>query len=178
MNSSDFIARFLSDEAPQLNFEAKVRTPDRFTEAFRELMGHNDPEWTFTSFESDCDELILVKDIPFVSLCEHHLLPFIGRAHVGYIPQGRVAGLSKIARVVKKQCRGLWMQENLTLSIADFLEKELNPLAVGVVMEAEHSCMVIRGVRAQGSTTTTSAMRGVFRDNTNSARSEFLGLLK
>lgn len=178
LKSTDCIARFLQQEAPSLPFEAKVSTPDRFTSAFRELMGYNDPQWQFTTFESDCDEMILIKDISFVSLCEHHMLPFMGVAHVGYLPQGRLAGLSKIARCVRHWCRGMWTQEHLTMAIADDLEKELVPLAVGVILEAEHTCMTIRGVRAPGSKTTTSAMRGVFRDNTNIARSEFLGLLR
>jgi len=175
---SDFIAYFLEAEGPSdLDPEVETRTPIRYVEAFRELMGKNDPEWSFTTFESDIDEMILVKDLQFVTLCEHHLLPFAGKAHVAYIPQGRIAGLSKIARAVRHVCRGLWTQESLTQSIADFLEERLHPLAVGVIMEAEHSCMVIRGIKAAGSKTTTSAMRGVFRDNTNIARSESLGLL-
>lgn len=141
-------------------------------------MGVNDEQWDFTVFDSPCDEMIIVRDITFVSLCEHHLLPFIGRAHVGYIPQGRIAGLSKIARATRTLARGLWAQEHLTMELALFLERKLAPIGVAVVMEAEHTCMAIRGVRADGTKTTTSAMRGVFRDNANNARVEFLGLIK
>jgi GTP cyclohydrolase IA len=179
MNESErHMWAFLLREYTQASDEVLANTPKRYTEAFRELMGANDERWEFTTFESDCDEMVIVKDIAFVTLCEHHLLPFMGHAHVGYIPQGRIAGLSKIARTVKSKSRGLHTQEHLTLEIADFLEKQLVPLAVGVIMEAEHTCMGIRGVKTNGSTTTTSAMRGVFREPNNQARAEFLSLVR
>jgi GTP cyclohydrolase I len=161
-----------------MSAEAWVNTPRRYIEALQELMGMNEPEWSFTVFESNCDEMVIVKDIDFTSLCEHHMLPFIGHAHVAYIPDGQIAGLSKIARTVQQQSKGLWTQEHLTLAIATYLEERLRPLGIGVVLEATHTCMAIRGVKANGSSTTTSAMRGVFRDTSKGARAEFLGLIR
>lgn len=178
MTSEELMRQFLHREASQGDQEMMDRTSQRFTDAFREMMGINDGNWSFTVFESECDEMIIVKDMTFVSLCEHHLFPFTGTAHVSYIPQGKIAGLSKIARTVRGMSRGLWTQEHLTIAIADFLTDKLGPLGVGVVMEAEHTCMTIRGVKAPGSKTITSAMRGVYRDNNNNARAEFLGLLR
>jgi GTP cyclohydrolase I len=160
-----------------LPLEVQENTPFRFVQAFREMLGHYDEAWRFTTFESEADEMVLVKDISFVSLCEHHLLPFIGVGHVGYIPAGRIAGLSKIARAVRKRARGIWTQENLTMGIADLLENALQPRGVAVILEAEHTCMSIRGVKADAKTT-TSAMRGAFREEGNNARAEFLGLLR
>jgi GTP cyclohydrolase I len=176
--TANIIRDFLDREGQNVTDEVRQNTPKRFVQAFRELMGRNDDQWEFTVFESDCDEMILVKDITFVTLCEHHLLPFVGRAHVAYIPQGQIAGLSKLARTVRTCARGIWAQEDLTMEIANFLEKNLSPKGVAVVLEAEHTCMAIRGVKADGSKTTTSALRGVFRDNTNNARAEFLGLIR
>jgi GTP cyclohydrolase I len=172
------MSKFLDICVDDMNIEARANTPMRFTEAFLELMGQNDDPWEFTTFESTCDEMVIIKDIDFVTLCEHHLLPFIGVAHIGYIPQGRIAGLSKIARAVKDCCRGLWAQEVLTAVIADYLTDRLEPSGVAVVMEAEHTCMGIRGVKTARARTTTSCMRGVFLDHTRLARSEFLGLIK
>jgi GTP cyclohydrolase I len=160
-----------------LPLEVQENTPFRFVESFREMLGHYDEPWEFTTFESEADEMVLVRDISFVSLCEHHLLPFIGFSHVGYIPNGRIAGLSKVARAVRKRARGIWTQENLTMGIADFLSDALHPRGVAVVLEAEHTCMSIRGVKADAKTT-TSAMRGAFREPSNNARLEFMGLLR
>ncbi|WP_435526213.1 GTP cyclohydrolase I [Microbacterium elymi] len=115
--------------------------------------------------EDGYDELVLVRDIPFTSLCEHHLLPFRGVAHVGYLPGDRIVGLSKLARVVELFARDLQVQEALTAQIAEHLERMLEPRGVGVVLEAEHLCMSLRGVRATGATTTTSAFRGALRDD-------------
>lgn len=123
-------------------------------------------------------EMIISKDIPFVSNCEHHMMPFIGHAHVGYIPNedGRVVGLSKIARVVDAYARRLQIQERMTQQIADAIQQVLDPLGVMVVVEATHSCQAYRGIKKEGSMV-TSALYGVFRDNTNQARSEFLELI-
>ena len=176
--SVDLMRSFLTNEVELLDDEVRLNTPIRFLDAFRELMGRHDEPWEFTTFESTADEMILVKDISFVTLCEHHLLPFLGRAHVAYIPQGRIAGLSKLARTVRTCARGIWAQENLTMQIADELEMRLEPKGVAVVLEAEHTCMAIRGVKADGSKTTTSALRGAFREQGNNARSEFLGLIR
>lgn len=127
-------------------------------------------------FETTNDEMVIVRDIEFYSLCEHHLLPFIGRCHVGYIPDKRIIGLSKVARIVDLFARRLQVQENLTHQIATALMETLEPLGVGVVMEARHLCMMMRGVQKQGSSMTTSAMLGVFRDDART-RAEFLGLV-
>jgi GTP cyclohydrolase I len=130
-----------------------------------------------TTFPNDegYDELVLVRDIPFHSLCEHHLLPFSGVAHVGYLPADRIVGLSKLARVVDHFARGLQVQERLTKQIGDWLDDELAPKGVGVVLEAEHLCMSLRGVQADGSRTVTSSLHGLIRDDART-RSEFLDL--
>ncbi len=128
-------------------------------------------------FESDNDEMILVKDIELYSLCEHHLLPFIGKCHVAYIPTGRVIGLSKIARIVDMFARRLQIQENLTKQIADTLMMAIRPAGVGVIIEAQHLCMMMRGVEKQNSMMTTSMMLGSFRDH-DRTRSEFLKLVR
>ena len=127
-------------------------------------------------FSSDASEIILVKDIELYSMCEHHLLPFIGRAHVAYIPQGKVIGLSKIARIVDVFARRLQIQEQLTVQIADALMKTLHPLGVAVVIEAKHLCMMMRGVEKQNSSMKTSCLLGSFKDDART-RSEFLALL-
>jgi len=128
-------------------------------------------------FESDNDEMIIVKDIEMYSMCEHHLLPFFGKCHVGYIPKGKVLGLSKIARIVDVYARRLQIQENLTKQIADTILKYTGAQGVGVVIEAQHLCMMMRGVEKQNSVMKTSCMLGVFRANI-STRSEFLSLIK
>jgi len=128
-------------------------------------------------FESDNDEMILVKDIELYSLCEHHLLPFIGKCHVAYIPTGKVIGLSKVARIVDMYARRLQIQENLTKQIADTLMRTIEPAGVGVIIEARHLCMMMRGVEKQNSKMTTSMMLGTFRDH-DRTRSEFLRLVR
>ncbi|MCU1430772.1 MAG: cyclohydrolase [Actinomycetia bacterium] len=152
-------------------------TPRRVASAYAELLTPR--SFSLTTFPNDeCyGELVLARDIPFVSLCEHHLLPFSGVAHVGYIPGERILGLSKLARVVELFARGLQVQERLTKQVADWLADHLQPRAVGVVMEAEHSCMSLRGVRAAGTTTVTSALRGLLRDDPRS-RAEFFALTR
>ena len=150
-------------------------TPRRVAAAYAELL--SPVAFGMTTFANDegYDELVLARDIPFTSLCEHHLLPFTGRAHVGYIPGDRIVGLSKLARVVETYARALQVQERLTAQVADRLEEALRPRGVGVVLEAEHSCMSLRGVRATGSRTTTSALRGLLREDART-RQEFLFL--
>lgn len=130
-----------------------------------------------TTFPNDegYDELVMVRDIPFHSLCEHHLLPFSGVAHVGYLPDSRILGLSKLARVVEHFARGLQVQERLTKQIGDWLDARLDPKGVGVVLEAEHLCMSLRGVEAVGSKTVTSSLHGLVRDDART-RAEFLDL--
>jgi GTP cyclohydrolase I len=152
-------------------------TPRRVASALDELLS---PEpFTFTTFSNDegYDELVLARGIPVVSLCEHHLLPFTGVAHVGYIPGDRIVGLSKLARVVDLFARDLQVQERLTQQIADYLTEQLRPKAVGVVLECEHLCMSLRGIKAAGATTVTTALRGLIRDDPRS-RSEFFALTR
>ena len=127
-------------------------------------------------FVEEYDELVLVRDITFNSMCEHHLLPFVGKAHVGYLPNGKVAGLSKLARVVEEVSHRPQVQERMTHTIADMLHRELDAKGVIVVLEAEHSCMTIRGVRKPGSITITSAVRGLFLTNPSS-RAEAMSLI-
>jgi GTP cyclohydrolase I len=145
-------------------------TPARVARMYAEIASglHDDPADHLTvTFESSHDEMVMVRDIPLYSLCEHHLIPFSGRAHVAYIPgdDGRITGLSKIARLVEGYSRRPQVQEHLTVQIADAMEKTLEPRGVMVIVEAEHLCMSMRGVQKAGSTTVTSAVRGLFRDN-------------
>jgi GTP cyclohydrolase I len=150
-------------------------TPRRVADAFIEML--TPEEFALTTFPNDegYDELVLVRDIPFHSLCEHHLLPFSGVAHIGYLPGDRILGLSKFARVVTYFSRDLQVQERLTRQVADWLQTRLAPRGVGVVLEAEHGCMAARGVNVSGSRTTTSALHGAIRDDP-STRAEFLAL--
>jgi GTP cyclohydrolase I len=127
-------------------------------------------------FTADSEDMVIVKDIELYSLCEHHLLPFIGKCHVGYLPQGKVLGLSKVARVVDMYARRLQIQERLTKQIADAIEQATGARGVAVVIEAKHLCMMMRGVEKQNSVMTTSAMKGIFRKEINT-RSEFLNLI-
>lgn len=158
-----------------LERDGRDRTPRRMARAWAELM--TPVPFDVTTFQNDegYDELVVVKDVPFVSLCEHHMLPFYGRATVGYLPGDRIVGLSKLARVVDRLSRAPQVQERLTAQIATWLENALAPQGVGVVLEAEHTCMTLRGARAHGSVTTTSAMRGSLRADGRS-RAEFLAL--
>jgi GTP cyclohydrolase I len=128
-------------------------------------------------FDVDYDEMVIVKDIEFFSMCEHHLLPFFGKAHIAYVPNGKVIGLSKIPRVVDVFARRLQVQERLTTEIADAISNAINPQGVAVIMEAQHLCMMMRGVEKQHSATVTSAMLGVFKTQTQT-RSEFLSLVR
>jgi GTP cyclohydrolase I len=149
-------------------------TPHRVAAAYAELLSPAPFDMTTFANEEGYRELVIVTDIPFRSLCAHHLLPFHGVAHVGYVPDERLVGLSKLARVVEWFARGLQVQERLTELVADCLQARLAPAGVGVLLEAEHECMSLRGARALGSRTTTSALRGVLLEDP-SRRSEFLG---
>src|SRR3972149_5813357 len=151
-------------------------TPKRFVKMLYELTYKEDFE--FTTFESKSEEMIVCKDITFHSLCAHHIVPYMGTAHVAYIPQGRIVGLSKIPRTVRYHAAGLTVQEDLTKQIADFMEEKLNPLGVAVVLNAEHMCASLRGVKAPGMKTITSSMRGRFGDHDRLARSEFLAFIQ
>lgn len=154
-------------------------TPRRVARMYKEMFSglHSDPARHLrTTFPETYDEIVLVRDIRFTSMCEHHLLPFSGTAHVAYIPNGRVTGLSKLARVVEEVARRPQVQERMTAEIADLLERELETSGAAVVIKAEHSCMAIRGVRKPGSLTVTSALRGVFKTN-QSSRAEVMSLI-
>ena len=154
-----------------------VKTPLRAAKAMQFLTSgyHQDIDKLLNNavFDEDYDEMVIVKDIEFYSLCEHHILPFWGRCHVGYIPQKRIIGLSKIPRIVDMFSRRLQVQERLTREIAEALENTLEPQGVAVVMEGQHLCMMARGVEKQAPKMTTNVMRGIFREN-DSTRSEFL----
>jgi GTP cyclohydrolase I len=161
--------------------EGLLRTPERVEKSYEFLTSgyKQDPEKIINSatFEEEYDDMIIVKDIEVFSLCEHHLLPFFGRCHVAYIPSGRILGLSKIPRVVDIFAKRLQVQERLTHQIAHTLYTTLKPRGVGVIIEAKHMCMVMRGVEKQNSFATTSSMLGVFRKNL-STREEFLRLVQ
>ena len=161
------------------NREGLLKTPERVAKAMQYLtQGYQmDAAAIINSakFHEDVSEMIVVKDIEIYSMCEHHMLPFIGKAHIAYIPNGWITGLSKIARVVDVYARRLQVQERLTIQIRDAIRDTLNPLGVAVVIEAKHLCMMMRGVQKQNSSTTTSAFDGEFQKN--STRSEFLKLI-
>ena len=159
--------------------EGLLQTPERVARSYAELMAglHQDPRAHLrTVFSQRYDEVVLLRDIEFQSLCEHHLLPFMGRAHVAYLPNGKVVGLSKLARLVEGYARRPQLQERLTTQIADALMEELNPIGAACVVEAVHTCMTIRGARKPGSMMVTSALRGIFKDDAAS-RAEVLGLM-
>jgi GTP cyclohydrolase I len=166
---------FLTALGVPLDTESRRRTPHRMARAYAEML--TPPSFEPTTFPNDegYDELVLARSIPVRSLCEHHALPFVGVAHVGYIPRDRILGLSKLARVVEMFARRPQVQERLTQQVADWLQTHLAPRGVGVVVEAEHLCMTMRGVRATGTSTVTSAVHGLLRDDARS-RAEFLAL--
>lgn len=159
--------------------EGLVETPDRVARMYAEVFAglHQDPAVHLERmFTQEYDEVVLVRDIEFASFCEHHLLPFVGKVHVGYIPEGRVVGLSKIPRVVETLARRPQLQERLTQELARLLMQKLEARGVAVVIEASHSCMTLRGVKKPGSTMVTSAMLGLFRER-HATREEFLSLV-
>ena len=162
-----------------VNREGLRKTPERVARMYGELLGgtFEDPRVHLASvFTEKYDEIVLLRDIPFHSVCEHHLLPFIGKAHVAYLPTGKVLGVSKLARIVDTFAHRLQAQERLTGQIADFLMQNLKPLGVAVVLQASHSCMTIRGIQKPGSLMVTSALRGIFKKDARS-RSEVLSLM-
>ena len=174
----EFILRELGEDPTR---DGLVRTPDRAEKALRFLTsGYQADIQQLVNgalFEDDYDEMVIVKDIEFYSLCEHHMLPFLGKMHVAYLPKGKVVGLSKIPRIVDAFARRLQVQERLTQQVAEAIQEITNPRGVGVICEAQHFCMMMRGVEKQGSSTVTSAMLGSFRHR-RETREEFLALVR
>ena len=175
------VTQLLRQIDPEPGREGLVKTPERVARALAYLTRgyEQDPETIINGalFNEKHSEMIVVKDIDFYSLCEHHILPFFGRAHVAYIPRGRIVGLSKIARLVEVYARRLQVQERMTTEIAETIERHLEPLGVAVVTEAEHLCMRMRGIEKQNSTVVTSAMRGAFQTNSKT-REEFMMFIR
>ena len=180
-NIAELVRQIIVQLGEDPNREGLRRTPERFEKALRFLTSgyRQDPAKILNGamFSVTYDEMVVVKDIEVYSLCEHHLLPFFGKCHVAYIPNKKVVGLSKIARLVNMYARRLQIQERLTSQIAQTLEDQLSPQGVGVIVEARHLCMVMRGVEKQNSAAMTSAMLGVFREN-KQTRDEFLSLIR
>ena len=159
--------------------EGLVETPSRVARMYEEIFSglEDDPRRHLKIFNDGSEEMVIVRDIPLYSMCEHHLLPFIGRAHIAYIPKnGKIIGLSKLARIVDCYAKRPQLQEKLTAQVADFLQNELDPMGVAVIIEAEHLCMTMRGARASGAQTRTSALRGIMRSD-EKTRSEVMSLL-
>ena len=177
INIEASVYNILENIGEQPQREGLMKTPQRVARMFDELTAgyHIDPEKMINGavFDVDYDEMVVVKDIDFYSLCEHHLLPFYGRAHVGYIPNGKVIGLSKIPRIVDMFARRLQIQEQMTSQIANFLQSTLQPQGVAVVVEGMHMCSMMRGVKKTNAKMKTSKMLGAFRDN-DKTRSEFI----
>jgi GTP cyclohydrolase I len=178
---ADLVRRMLQLIGEDPDRDGLARTPERFEKALRFLTSgyQQDPEKLLNGamFNVCYDQMVLVKDIEVYSLCEHHMLPFFGKCHVAYIPDKKVVGLSKIPRLVNMFARRLQIQERLTNQIASAIQQKISPLGVGVVIEARHLCMVMRGVEKQNSQTVTSAMLGAFRENVQT-REEFLSLIR
>ena len=176
----DNILSILKELGEDPSREGLKRTPERVTKAYAYLTSgySKDIKKVLNNaiFEEEYDEMVIVKDIDFYSMCEHHMLPFYGKVHVAYIPNGKIVGLSKIPRIVDIFARRLQVQERMTQEIADTIDEFLNPLGVGVVAEAYHMCMMMRGVEKQNSFTSTSAMHGQFKEDART-RVEFLNLI-
>ena len=161
------------------NRDGLIETPDRVARMYEEIFGggEEDPKASLAKqFDEQHREMVLVRDIPFFSMCEHHLMPFFGKAHVAYIPRGHVVGISKLARVVEAYARRPQVQERLTSQVADIIVRELRPEGVAVICEAVHTCMTMRGVKKPGSAVLTSAMRGIFQKNATT-RNELMALI-
>ena len=182
MNSpTDIVVQMLRVIGEDPDREGLLDTPKRVVKSWAEIFGgyKEDPaEILSTVFEDGaCDEMVVLKNIEFNSMCEHHMLPFIGKAHIGYLPNGKVVGLSKLARLVDCFARRLQIQEKMTTQIAQSIQEKLNPKGVAVVIEAHHQCMSCRGVKKKNTTMITSSMLGAYRENP-AARAEFLSLVK
>ena len=181
MSTADLVRSLLVNLGEDPSREGLQRTPERVERALAEMTqgSRQSVEEVVGSgvFEEDCSEMVLVKDIEFYSLCEHHMLPFYGRVHVAYIPDGRIIGLSKLPRIVDVFARRLQVQERMTIQIAEAIQSILSPKGVGVVADAVHLCMMMRGVQKQNSSTMTSCLLGSFRSDFRT-RNEFLGLVR
>ena len=177
---TEAVQALLSEIGEDPSREGLAGTPERVRRMYDELTAgyHVDPDALLNGacFNVDYDEMVVVRDIEFFSLCEHHLLPFIGHAHVGYLPRGRVVGLSKIPRIVDMYAKRLQLQERLTVQVAEFLMERLEPKGVACVVEATHLCTMMRGVKKQEATMVTSSMTGTFRRDART-RAEFMGLI-
>ena len=177
---TEAVQTLLSEIGEDPSREGLAGTPERVRRMYDELTAgyHVDPDALLNGacFNVDYDEMVVVRDIEFFSLCEHHLLPFIGHAHVGYLPRGRVVGLSKIPRIVDMYAKRLQLQERLTVQVAEFLMERLEPKGVACVVEATHLCTMMRGVKKQEATMVTSSMTGTFRRDART-RAEFMGLI-
>ena len=180
METSDLYKQLIASTGEDVNRDGLLKTPERASSAFAFLtQGYQQSLEEILNgavFDSDNDEMVIVKDIELYSMCEHHLLPFVGRVHVAYLPRGKVIGLSKIARISDMYARRLQIQEQLTKQIADAVMDATNAAGVGVVIEAQHFCMMMRGVQKQNSWTVSSMMLGSFREN-HRTRHEFLQLI-
>jgi GTP cyclohydrolase IA len=177
---TDAVRTLLAEIGEDPSREGLAGTPERVRRMYDELTAgyHVDPDELLNGacFNVDYDEMVVVRDIEFFSLCEHHLLPFIGHAHIGYLPRGRVVGLSKIPRIVDMYAKRLQLQERLTVQVADYLMERLEPKGVACVVEATHLCTMMRGVKKQEATMVTSSMTGTFRRDART-RAEFMGLI-
>ncbi len=177
----EYFGKIIESIGEDLDREGLVDTPARAAKAFKFLNNGYDKNLdevlNGAIFEADTEDMVIVKNIELYSLCEHHLLPFIGKCHVAYLPRGKVLGLSKVARVIDMYARRLQIQEKLTKQIADAIEQSIGARGVAVVIEAKHLCMMMRGVEKQNSVMTTSVMTGIFREEL-STRAEFLNLIK
>jgi GTP cyclohydrolase I len=180
MKTKELYEQLIANAGEDITRDGLLKTPERAAKAFTFLtQGYQQSLQEIVNdaiFDSDNDEMVIVKDIELYSMCEHHLLPFVGKAHVAYLPQGKVIGLSKIARITDMYARRLQIQEQMTKQIADAIMKVTNAAGVGVVIEAQHFCMMMRGVQKQNSSTITSMMLGSFREN-HRTRQEFLQLI-
>lgn len=161
------------DRTPE---DHRAETPKRFAKALRDLTERE--EFNFTTFPAKKQDMVTLAPIPFYTLCAHHVVPFHGTAYVSYVPDQKLAGLSKFVRAVRYCAKGFWVQEELTDAVADFIEEELDPLGVGVILKAEHMCMAMRGVQVPGVITTTATMRGVYADHDRTAKAEFMEAIK
>jgi len=180
MKTSKLYEQLLANSGEDISRDGLLKTPERAAKAFEFLtQGYNqklEDVLNGAVFDSDNDEMVIVKDIEMYSMCEHHLLPFVGKAHIAYLPNGKVIGLSKLARITDMYARRLQIQEQLTKQIADAVMEVTNAAGVGVVIEAQHFCMMMRGVQKQNSWTVSSMMLGSFREN-HRTRQEFLQLI-